>query len=1304
MLRYSIASQHLDKMRLLAEHRELLAEHSFRELQIVDDDGNYAMPSSLHAIIKVASAPDNIEILIRSLRGYLSATKFNHVAKFRDENGKTLLDLIRERGGDFCKKLEPLITGQRLTETQEDHAQNTHNAALHCSVDISVIRLFKRYLERKPGAVFDYVEESVRKIDFVGRNAEYEALIENDFQNFNARLEAWDALSNDDLRLLLDPSDRTDAKVAELRYNLKAALRFMKNAIETGSASEAGAKFQVPVLYVLPCGLTVKDVVAFIEDGFKDDASLLLPAEDPEKLQTKNNYFIQVLQYFKEIRREYNAADDDSPDNNKCLDGTINHLVASMNGVHRDVTIVHAESEMFVEEFKDAVSQVLLQLYANPDTKATAEELCNKILQGDLNSSDYERCLMHKVEERLHARWGGALYAEDSYLSKAVIRDGLKGMQLPQQIAAEVTDKFFDGLNDLESVYVYMCSGASAYMFVDGGYQSVISMIKDRKPDVYQALLESLQEDHLSNLFAFATGYLIFNNELETVLIARVDEATAVELWAVLEDKGAKLPWPLLKIIIDNKPEIREKVIDSIIKYNPDCLPYLSEIEDIDIELRKMMLFTALNNNLADVVGKLARDPAVLECEDDMNHTPLMLAINSNNREMIDILISSGVNVDGVNSWGISGLLYAASINARDMVMHLLSHGADINSRDHEGKSAAFYAIDGKCADALKLMIDNGLEINSKNNNNVYPLMFAIQKNDLDSAKILLEAGAETELVYAEGKTLLGFAVTNNNKELVSLLLRYMANPNVLDANGQSMVLYAVAKGFDEVAMLLLENGADPNIGEVSGQRALTFAISANKLALTKKLLEKGAYVNSVDHLGVSALMFAAIRGNHEVVAILIDAGADVNLREVNGCSALSYAINNNKLISIKMLLAAPDLQATREEIIAAASLLVSAKDVEALSLLIDKLDDKRIIGEHLDRALISAMNSRSWDLAKLLLENEADANVRVYKGQTALMYAINEGRLDIVRTIFSKGGDIELVDEYGCTALFYAYANKNSEVMDALLEAGVITNAIDMNGNSTLLYAIADNEVSMVTKLLDNGADIHIVNKMGETPIMIALSSGHVDLALKLMEWGADTNLPSKFLKKQMKKSIENGSKKAALMLLALGDDISILSSAAEGESELKKYLDTMIFHTYEALEAKRELLNEYLDDICFMRQVRHNHSDELKAYEKGVVSFVIDHPELHTEDVFSKIRPLFEGDHKCHLVATSIEERRRIQDKILASSFLSELIKVEESRDGVNLSFKADLTPEVADSHPKKGGGRLDDSPAAGGGGRRH
>ena len=196
----------------------------------------------------------------------------------------------------------------------------------------------------------------------------------------------------------------------------------------------------------------------------------------------------------------------------------------------------------------------------------------------------------------------------------------------------------------------------------------------------------------------------------------------------------------------------------------------------------------------------------------------------------------------------------------------------------------------------------------------------------------------------------------------------------------------------------------------------------------------------------------------------------------------------------------------------------VNTNDFEAVRSLIDEghdVNELRASCEFMNKRIRDCSNDQHFipllyitifhnnvDIARLLIDNGANVNLKTKDGMNPLLMATLIERLDIVELLIDNGADVDIKTEYGSTSLHAAlklghYAKTKggqSEFFDIarlLIHYGAKdVNTKDEDGTMPLLLALYSEQFGIAKSLIDLGADVNAKTKNGETPLDYAKNS----------------------------------------------------------------------------------------------------------------------------------------------------------------------------------------------------------------------
>jgi uncharacterized protein len=296
-----------------------------------------------------------------------------------------------------------------------------------------------------------------------------------------------------------------------------------------------------------------------------------------------------------------------------------------------------------------------------------------------------------------------------------------------------------------------------------------------------------------------------------------------------------------------------------------------------------------------------------------------------------------------------------------------------------------------------------------------------------------------------------------------------------------------------------LSDGADPNSRGQFDTPAIHWLVRLGDIESTQILLEVGADPNITSRYGVTPLGLAVQSGNPAMIDLLLQLGADINTREHSGETLLMSASEVGVLESVVLL--------------AEAGAEIDARD------------------RHFDQtALMFAVRAGHYDIARYLLDQDADPNARTSIGETPNWTAPNSQRgfgfgIGIIRggTPADRGRREPIAG--GMTPLLYAARHDHADIVEMLLDNGADIHLTDANNINALLMAVENNSLASARLVIERGSDINEVDWYGRSPLWEAINVRNLyihndlfenyvnnreeilDLITLLVDKGADVN-----------------------------------------------------------------------------------------------------------------------------------------------------------------------------------------------------
>jgi ankyrin repeat protein len=368
-----------------------------------------------------------------------------------------------------------------------------------------------------------------------------------------------------------------------------------------------------------------------------------------------------------------------------------------------------------------------------------------------------------------------------------------------------------------------------------------------------------------------------------------------------------------------------------------------------------------------DVVKHLVSKGAKLTVGGKIVTTPLHRAAENGRLECIKFLLAKGMKVDVTDSNNRTPLCNSTPKAAK----LLIKHGADVNARDEFGWTPIFWSVIGMYPESkIKVLLDAKADLSTKDNDGKTPLFLAV------------EAAS-----YRGGVTFY----------VLELLLVNGADVNVKNKAGMAPLDIAEWMNGKKTAELLIKHGAKNMLDKSRPEVALAFAARFGNLKDVEEALDNGAKINSAAVLGRPALMYACRYGHLEVVKMLVKRGAKVDFRISDGTRPVHAAAENG----------------------------------------LEKGADLNALAKKNKSVLYTAVESGSIEMVQLVLPKNKHVNTP-YEGAlkfTPLHQACRRGCLEIARLLLENKADANAKDKISKTPLFWAKLSRNSKLVELIKE-----------------------------------------------------------------------------------------------------------------------------------------------------------------------------------------------------------------------------------------------------------------------------
>ena len=159
-----------------------------------------------------------------------------------------------------------------------------------------------------------------------------------------------------------------------------------------------------------------------------------------------------------------------------------------------------------------------------------------------------------------------------------------------------------------------------------------------------------------------------------------------------------------------------------------------------------------------------------------------------------------------------------------------------------------------------------------------------------------------------------------------------------------------------------------------------------------------------------------------------------------------------------------------------------------AVNILHDDVDPNYIPDDKYGwSSLYVAAKEGHLDMVNLLLDWNADVDIKTNHGLSPLFVATSNARIDIVKLLLQRGANVDIEDNSGSTPLYAAIFHDYVEELDVLLRHRAALDHTNNNGWTPLYHAAVHGRAEIVELLLYLGADDTIADGEGRTPFDVS-------------------------------------------------------------------------------------------------------------------------------------------------------------------------------------------------------------------------
>ncbi|QRI43020.1 ankyrin repeat protein [Cheloniid poxvirus 1] len=293
---------------------------------------------------------------------------------------------------------------------------------------------------------------------------------------------------------------------------------------------------------------------------------------------------------------------------------------------------------------------------------------------------------------------------------------------------------------------------------------------------------------------------------------------------------------------------------------------------------------------------------------------------------------------------------------------------------------------------------------------------------------------------------------------------------------------------------------------------------------------------------GLEPLHKAVEYRNVNITSILLSRGADANSKDISDFGtlhALSMFIGIRDLFNRDKI---EDVFCIRNYNYAPLEKDHDSRTLEIADMLLTSKANINMSTKHGSTPLHIAVKYKNHIMVKFLLERGADINMLDYKDNTPIFYSCYYGDLDISKMLIDYGAKINLINKCGCSPLHYAVSVGNEELVILLLLKNSYLNIIDINHKSVVHKAVAIRNIRILKILLHSDANCNIKDINGYTALHYACKINDKIFTSMLLYYGADPNSKNKHYRSPIYEAIMYGCPDNVEELLFAGADVNVV------------------------------------------------------------------------------------------------------------------------------------------------------------------
>ena len=250
-------------------------------------------------------------------------------------------------------------------------------------------------------------------------------------------------------------------------------------------------------------------------------------------------------------------------------------------------------------------------------------------------------------------------------------------------------------------------------------------------------------------------------------------------------------------------------------------------------------------------------------------------------------------------------------------------------------------------------------------------------------------------------------------------------------------------------------------------------------------------------------------------IELVLNDGMDVNVPAKGDITPLIWASPAASRFSVKTLIdlgADVNAQTFQKSFFGFCSgtalrFAIHGNNVAVVKMLLANNADANVFDQQGNTVLHLSIFKRFFNISQLLIESGSEINVGNNKGETPLYCAVLDGNVVGVKLLLKNNADTNIQDRSGNTPLHRSTLEGFSNISRLLIDSGCKINRGNSDGETPLFSAVHAKKVADVELLLQNDADANIQDTSGNTPLHISTFKGFSTISQLLIDSGCKIN-----------------------------------------------------------------------------------------------------------------------------------------------------------------------------------------------------